>query len=413
MNEEANRHCVTRRMALGFAAGAAGSLGAPAILRAQNARKPLKISVGRQPWAAGNSPVTQFMMQNKLFEKHAEAAGYALTVDYRDYPSALPMVEAVIGGSLDFGMWGNTPIIRVIAVQQPISMLAVGEGHMRFLVCMKDGSPIRNVQDLKGKVVGALLGGDPYNALTQILRYETGNADPRAFGIRVVNTPTQAQAASIPTGMDAAVVTYPAFLPAQATGTTAVANSFGYTEDHYQGPLGTGGGILMPSVKQSAFYPDGYYLHRSFWVLRDAVLEKDPHIVSAFITAHQEAVTALTAMDAGAVSQLVASYWKLPPEQGAKVVKDELLFRRGWAWPTEGDARAIVQTSKFMADSKQIEQALTWAQVKQAFAKTAPLMKEAYQRMGAKPSDAEFTVSGASDLRGAPVWEMEKWTERS
>src|SRR5579875_656745 len=196
-----NEKRVTRRTALGLAAGAAGSLGAPAILRAQNAKKPLRISVGRQPWAAGNSPVTQFMMQNKLFEKHADDAGYALTVDYRDYPSALPMVEAVIGGSLDFGMWGNTPIIRVIAARQPISILVVGEGHMRFLICTRDGSPIRNVQDLKGKVVGALLGGDPYNVLTQILRYELDNADPRAAGIRVVNTPTQAQAAAVPTGM--------------------------------------------------------------------------------------------------------------------------------------------------------------------------------------------------------------------
>ncbi len=121
---------------------------------------------------------------------------------------------------------------------------------MRFLICTRDNSPIRNVQDLKGKVVGALLGGDPYNALSQILRYELGCADPRASGIRVVNTPTQAQAATVPTGMDASVVIYPAYLPAEATGTTAIVNSFGYTEAHYQGPLGTGAGILMPSVKK-------------------------------------------------------------------------------------------------------------------------------------------------------------------
>ena len=404
---------LTRRSTLGLAAGAISTSVAPAALRAQDVHKALRITIGRQPWAAGNSPITQHMMQNKLFEKHAAAAGYDLTAEYRDYPSALPMVEAVVGGSLDLGMWGNTPIIRVIAAQQPISLLVVGEGHLRFLICTKDDSPIHNVEDLKGKVVGALLGGDPYNALTQILRYELGSADPRASGIRVVNTPTQAQAASVPTGMDAAVVTYPAFLPAEATGTTAIVNSFGYTEAHYQGPLGKGANILMPSVKRSPFYPDGYYLHRSFWVVRDAVLEKDPQVVTAFIMAHEEAVSALTAMDPGAVSQLVKDYWKLTPDQGAMVVKDELLFRRSWAWPTEGDARAIVQTSKFMADSKQIEAALSWDQVKHAFAKTAPLMKDAYQRMGAAPAESAFMESGATDLRGAPVWEMDKWTERS
>jgi len=403
----------TRRGVLGLAAGAVGELAAPALARAQGSLKPIRISIGRQPWAAGNSPVTQYMMNDKLFEKHAAEAGYALTADYRDYPSALPMVEAIIGGNLDLGMWGNTPIIRVIAVKQPISMLVVGEGHLRFLICMKDNSPIRNVADLKGKVVGALLGGDPYNALTQILRYQLGSPDPRASDIRVVNTASQAQAAMVPAGMDASVVTYPGFLPAQAMGTTAIVNSFGYTEAHYKGSLGTGAGILIPSVKKSPFYPDGFYLHRSFWVVRDAVLEKDPKIVTAFVIAQQEAISALTKMDPGAVSQLVKAYWKLPPELGAKVVKDELLFKRGWAWPTEGDARAVVQTSRFMADSKQIELPLTWDQVKGAFIKAAPLMKEAYQQMGSQPAASVFMESGASDLRGAPVWEMDKWTDRS
>ena len=404
---------LTRRGVIGAAAGVMGGLAAPAIVRAQGSRKPLKISVGRQPWAAGNSPITQYMMQNKLFEKHAADAGYDLTATYQDYPSALPMVEAIIGGNLDLGMWGNTPIIRVIAAQQPLSMLQVGEGHMRFLICMKDGSPIRNVHDLKGKVVGALLGGDPYNALTQFLRFELGNGDPRASGIRVVNTSTGAQAAMVPTGMDASIVSYPSFLPAQATGTTAIVNSYGYTEAYYKGSLGTGAGILIPSVKQSPFYPDGFYLHRSFWVARNAVIDKDPQVVTAFIIAHQEAVAALTKMDPGAVSQLVKAYWKLPPDLGAKVVRDELLFKRGWAWPTEGDVRAVVQTSKFMADSKQIDTPLTWTQVKGAYAKTAPLMKDAYQRMSAQPADSVFMESGASDLRGAPVWEMDKWSERS
>ncbi|HKP65475.1 MAG TPA: ABC transporter substrate-binding protein, partial [Casimicrobiaceae bacterium] len=90
------------------------SLAAPAIVRAQ-ARKPIKVAVGRQPWAAGNSPVTAFMMANKTFEKFGAELGYDITPDYRDYPSAAPMVEAFVSKNLDFGMWGNTPIVRLIA----------------------------------------------------------------------------------------------------------------------------------------------------------------------------------------------------------------------------------------------------------------------------------------------------------
>src|ERR1700733_12559800 len=84
--------------------------------------------------AQGNSPVTQYMIANKTFERFAADAGYDLTVDYRDYPSALPMVEAFVSGNLDFGMWGNTPIVRLIAQNQPIYPITVGEGHFRFVL---------------------------------------------------------------------------------------------------------------------------------------------------------------------------------------------------------------------------------------------------------------------------------------
>ena len=242
MSIENDRSTASRRRFLATASAASLALAAPAIVRGQ-ARKTLKVSVGRQPWAAGNSPVTAYMMNNKTFERFAGDAGYDLTVDYRDYPSALPMVEAFVSGNLDFGMWGNTPIVRLIAQNQPVQIITVGEGHFRFVLATRKDSPIRNVADLKGKTVGALLGGDPYNVLLQWLRYELGNPDPKAHGITVVNTPTQAQAATIPSGMDAAVLIHPAFLKAQAEiGTVGIVNSFGYTESHYKGPAGDGAG---------------------------------------------------------------------------------------------------------------------------------------------------------------------------
>ena len=406
-----------RRAVLGGLASAAiaggGILAAPFVARAQGARQAIKISVGRIPWAAGNSPMTQHMIANKLFEKRASEFGYDLTVDWRDYPTAMPMVEAIVGNNIDMGMWGNTPIIRAIAAKLPISLMVVGEGHLRFVIATRKGSPIRTIQDLRGKTVGALLGGDPYNALSQMLRHELGNADPKAHNIKLINTPTLAQAAQVPTGMDASVAIYPAFLAAESTGTVAVMNSFGYTEDYYEGPLGKGAGLLLPSVKKSPFYPDGYYLHRSFWLLRHVIAEQHPRIVVAFLMAQQEAVAALTAMDAGAVSQLVKDFWKLDAQQGAKVVKDDVLFARGWSWPTENDARAVLETSKFLVDSRVIEQPLVWSQVKDAFVRTAPLVKEAYERLGSKPEHTAFTRTDTTDLRGLPVWEIDKWADRA
>ncbi len=408
-----NRNSVSRRRFIATAGAASLALASSGFVRAQG-RKTLKVSVGRQPWAAGNSPVTKYMMDNKTFERFAGDAGYDLSVDWRDYPSAAPQVEAFVSGNLDFGMWGNTPIVRLVAQNQPIQIISVGEGHFRFVLATRKDSPIRNVADLKGKTVGALLGGDPYNVLSQMLRYELGNPDPKAFGITVVNTPTQAQAATIPSGMDAAVLIYPAFLKAEKElGTVGIINSFGYTEAHYKGPAGEGAGILLPSVRKSAFYPDGFYLHRSFWIGSRKIIESDPKIVTAFVMAQQDAVAKLSKEDPGKVSELARKYWELPPELGAKVVEDDVLFKRGWCWPTEGDAAALLETSKSMVDGKLITKPLTWDQVKGAFAMAAPLDKAAYEKTGRVPDAAGFHDKNAKDLRGAPVWDMQSWGART
>jgi ABC-type nitrate/sulfonate/bicarbonate transport system substrate-binding protein len=403
-----------RQLVLGSTAMAgAAALGMPGFIHAQGSRRALKVSIGRIPWAAGNSPMTQYMINNKSLEKRATEFGYDLTVDWREYPTALPMVEAMVGNNLDIGMWGNTPITRGLSSNLPISLLVVGEGHLRFLITTRKDSPVRNMQDLRGKTIGVSLGGDPQSALFQMLRFELGVTDIKETGIKFVNMPTHAQAASVPTGVDATCTIYPAYLAAQASGTVAIANSFGYTESHYDGPAGKGAGHLLPNVKKSPFFPDGYYLHRSFWIGRNGLIDQHPQAVVAFLVAQQEAVAALTAMDAGAVSQLVKDYWKLDATQGAKVVKDDVLFSRGWSWPTENDARAVLETSKFMAENKVIEAPLQWAQVKGAFSRTAPLVKQAFDKLGAKPAAAEFTRTDVADLRGRPVWEINQWSDRT
>jgi hypothetical protein len=392
-----------------FVAGAAGTLFAPAIVRAQG-KKAAKVSVGRQPYAAGNSPITQKMINDKIFEKAAADLGYDLTVEWRDYPSAVPMVEAFLSGNLDIGMWGNTPIVRLISQNQPVNILTVGEGHLRFVLAVRPDSTISKIEDLKGKTVGTLVGGDPYNAFSQMLLQEMGNADPKAFDITIVNTPTQAQAASVPAGMDAAVAIYPAFLKANAEiKTKGIMNSFGYTEAGYKGPAGEGAGHLLPGVKKSAFYPDGYYLHRSFWICSDKIVTSEVAIGQAFLVGYQQALVALQKVKPGDISDMVKKYWELPPDLGAKAVEDEVLFQRGWHWPTEGDAAAITQISNFMVQGRLIPKPLTWEQVKNSFAKAAPILKKAYEVTGKVPAEDAFTDKNAKDLRGLPAWQMDKW----
>jgi hypothetical protein len=94
-------------------------------------------------------------------------------------------------------------------------------------------------------------------------------------------------------------------------------------------------------------------------------------------------------------------------------VDDEVLFKRGWCWPTEGDAAAILEISKYMVAGKIIERPLAWSQVKGAFAQTQALLKDAYEKSGSKPAAAAFEAPDAADLRGKPVWELDRWKDRT
>ena len=404
-----------RRILLGGAASLAGAtiLGAPAIVRAQ-AKQPIKVSVGRIPWAAGNSPVTQYMINNKLFEKRAAEQGYDVTIDWRDYPTAMPMVEAVVGNNLDIGMWGNTPIIRGISAGLPISLMAVGEGHLRFVIATRQGSPDPHHPGPEGQDHGLPARWRPVQRahLDIALRAR----QPRSEGARH-QARQHDDAGHVGAGADGHGRRRSASIPRssrrrrRARSASPIRSATPRTTT--RGRSARARGILIPSVKKSAFYPDGYYLHRSFWIVNNALIDKHPKLVVAYLIAQQEAVVALTAMNPGAVSQLVKEYWKLDPEQGAKAVKDDVLFARGWSWATENDARAVLETSKYLVGSKVIDEPLTWSQVKGAFAKTAPLAKQAYEATGSKPAAAEFTRTDVADLRGIPVWDMNKWTDKS
>ena len=371
------------------------------------------MSVGRQPWAAGNSPVTQYMIANKTFERFAADAGYDLTIDYRDYPSALPMVEAFVSGNLDFGMWGNTPIVRLIAQNQPIQLLTVGEGHFRFVLATRKDSPIRNIADLKGKTVGALLGGDPYNVLLQMLRFELGNADPEGAQHH------RRQHADAGAGRDdpdrawtRRSLIYPAFLKAQRGNRHRRHHEL--VRLHREPLQGTGRRRRRAScceVGEEVAVLSRRLLPAPLVLDRASEHHQEPSrpSSSAFVLAQQDAVAKLSAMDAGQVSELVAQVLGARPEARRQVVKDDVLFARGWCWPTEGDAAALLETSKYMVDGKMIPKPLAWAQVRDAFALAAPARAGGVrQERAASPTRPRSTRKDAKDLRGAPVWDLQQ-----
>jgi hypothetical protein len=142
--------------------------------------------------------------------------------------------------------------------------------------------------------------------------------------------------------------------------------------------------------------------------MRDDIINTDPQLVVAFALAQLRAITELKAMDHGQVSQVVEKYWHLTPDLGKQVIDGDILFVRGWAWPSESDARSLIQMSSFMADTKQIDAPLTWDQLTASLRKVAPLLKQAYDQAGFPPA-AAFNDE-TEDLRGMPTWQIDQWS---
>ena len=221
-------------------------------------------------------------------------------------------------------MWGNTPIVRAIAQNQAWSSSTSAKATSASCWRRARIRPSATSPDLKGKTVGALLGGDPYNVLSQMLRFELGNGDPKAHDINVVNTPTAGAGGddSAPAWTRRSLI-YPAFLKANAEiGTVGIMNSFGYTESHYKGPAGEGAGILLRvgqevAVLSRRLLPAPLVLDRA----ARSLVKDNPDSSPRSSMAQQEAVGKLSAMDPGEVSELSRKYWELDPKLGALVVE--------------------------------------------------------------------------------------------
>ena len=44
-------------------------------------------------------------------------------------------------------------------------------------------------------------------------------------------------------------------------------------------------------------------------------------------------------------------------------------------------------------------------------AKSAPLAQQVYQMTGSKPDEADFAAKDVKDVRGPPVWEIDRWAK--
>ena len=149
-------HTATRRQLLAASAGAGLGL----ALGRQRLRAAGEVKVGFQK---GSATLLVLKSTGDL-EKRLGEIGY--TVTWTEFPAALPLLEAMNAGSIDFGNTGAAPVIfsqaagtdLIYAVSSASSPLSQG-------IIVPADSPIQSIEDLKGKKV-ALAKGSISVALT-------------------------------------------------------------------------------------------------------------------------------------------------------------------------------------------------------------------------------------------------------
>jgi ABC-type nitrate/sulfonate/bicarbonate transport system substrate-binding protein len=367
------------------------------------------LRLGRFTQSIADSFVTRYMIDHQLVEQVGKEMDLDIKPEWTEFANGGAVVQALLAGQLDIGPAGIAPFMNQAVTNQRITPLLLATGTQKFVLVTHPEAPIHNLEDLKGKTVGTIVGSDLHFVLLYMLQSALGSPDPAANNIQLVNAQNAGQLASVPQGMDAAITTLTTFLRAQQdAGTVPVLNSYGYTESNYQGPLGEGAGIFIPDAEKSAFWPEGFYSNRGLVLASDDAIERNPQAVVAFLVAWQRALNELSKMTPEEVAATMEKDWGLTPDVGKQLVENELLTKRGWAYITEGDANVIWLTKKLMTESGALKEELTWDTLKGYFGKAAPLLQQAYEATDNAPAQDVF-LDTSKDNRGHPAWQVDQW----
>jgi ABC-type nitrate/sulfonate/bicarbonate transport system substrate-binding protein len=347
------------------------------------------------------------MQREKLLEKAADELGIKLESEYLNFPVLLRMLQGIAAGQLDIGMLGSTPTIRNLAQPNPAVPIMQAGGGIKFPLQVPPGSPIKNLDHLKGKTILTIVGSDLHLVLNLMLRAHFGTDDAKELGITVKNIQAFAELSRWQPGIDAVLNVEPVGAGAVSSGQAVnLLLNDGKTGPAYEGPEGKGAGLTIASFAKTPFHEEAYYPHRIWWVAREEFLTKNPKAVVALMIAVHRATKITNAMTVDQVIDLASQDWFSDRAAQRPYVEGILYRRRGWAWITEGDARTLVGLSKVKSI---YQQELTGEGVTKVMKLSAPLAKEAYERAGRDPGPEEFTKTGTGDIRGRPLWEVDAW----
>src|SRR5215831_14074711 len=192
-----------RRSVLGIGcAGIGALLGLPLFRASPALAAALKITMGIGLTNDG-APLVFALQRDKLLDQAANELGLQVDSEYLNFPVLLRMLQGLAAGQLDIGMLGSTPTIRNLSLSNPAIPVAIAGGGIKFPLQVPPGSPIKNLDGLKGKAVLTIVGSDLHLVLNLMLQAQFGTDDPKALDITVKNIQAFAELTRAQPGIDA------------------------------------------------------------------------------------------------------------------------------------------------------------------------------------------------------------------
>ena len=143
-----------RRHFLALASSGA-ALAASGIAVAADAPKQLRIGYQK-------NGVLLVAKQQQIFEKRFAAAG--IEVKFVEFSSGPPLLEALNTGSIDYGTTGDSPPIFAQAARANLLYVAVQpSAGSTSAILVKEDSPLRSLEDLKGRKVAFTKASSAHN----------------------------------------------------------------------------------------------------------------------------------------------------------------------------------------------------------------------------------------------------------
>lgn len=385
--------------------------GAPAL-----AQTKITATIGFIPTSQANGPQILYIKQHNLLQKYAREFGYEVESKYLVFQTGPQVTEGMVKGDIDFGIAGYLPLATILASNLPILPLSNIEGSGHWLL-VRPNSPIKDLKDLvdqKAKIATSV-GSTSQYVLLEMFRIYFGKT-PEELGVTVINMPPS-EGITFPQGIDAIIYwEAPASLAENKVGAVRLVDEYGRTGAAHR--LGAGVNLFkeQPEVWGKSLYaPESLVAYRVFSTVRKALVETHPKLVVAFLLAQQEAVKVLS-KDYKLAYELNKEYWPLPFDTVAAFFRlNSVPGRRDWIWLTEGDFKPVVWGSQWANAKGLMRRPVTWEIVQDYLRPLAPLVKEAYERAGSYPAQAEMMREAklgdqpVPDLRGAPIWMMDQW----